>query len=393
MFIWTAYSLNFLPACPTARLPAQQNLEDSRKRLEEIRKEREQLQADRERLQGQVHDLNEELDNIERQRQTTNRLVNELEVQIGGLNNQLDRMSAELILAQDNLEEKRAILARRLAEIYKRGTLYNFEVMVAAESFGDLLNRYKYLYLTSRQDKALVGDVERLRDLVQRQRKALVDARSQLGRTQDEHEAELARYGALAQERAKRLREARRSSKATDERLSALERDEGHLNDLIARLDAIRKENDARGALTGVRTPGSITTSDIGKLDWPVEGRILYSFGKDTLPSGGIIKHNGIAIATAVGTPVKAVEAGKITWTQPIGTYGLSVLLDHGNGYYSFYSHLETATVKPGASVTRGQVIGTVGGANSDEGPHLYFEIRGGSGVALDPAEWLKKRR
>jgi murein DD-endopeptidase MepM/ murein hydrolase activator NlpD len=46
-----------------------------------------------------------------------------------------------------------------------------------------------------------------------------------------------------------------------------------------------------------------------------------------------------------------------------------------------------------GTQVTKDQVIGTVGGENTDEGAHLYFEIRGENGVALDPADWLRKRR
>ncbi|MGH7703447.1 MAG: murein hydrolase activator EnvC family protein [Gemmatimonadales bacterium] len=388
-----------LTAAPLGALAAQsssatQQLEESRQRLEEIRRERAKLQADRERLQGQVHDLNQELDNLDRQRQTTNRIVNEIDTQIGGLNGQMDRVSVNLVLAQDNLAEKRAILLRRLVDIYKRGTLYPFEVLVAAESFGDLLNRYKYLYLTSQQDRTLVSEVEKLRDLVSRQRDQILGVRSELGRRREEREAELERYGTLAEERARRLREARRSARSTEQRLSELERTEARLNDVLASLERARREAVARASRTGAApTTGSIGTGDIGKLDWPVDGTILYNFGRDTLPSGGVIRWNGIGIAAPVGTPVKAVEGGRIRLVQTLGTYGLSVLLDHGNGYYSFYAHLESAGVKPNTAVAKGQVIGSVGGANSDQGAHLYFEIRGESGLALDPADWLRKRR
>lgn len=381
-----------LPCSPASTLSAQTpDLEESRKRLEEIRLERARLEADRVRLQGQVHDLHAELDNLERQRQTTNRIVNEIETQIGGLNNQVDRISADLILAQDNLAEKRAILTRRLAEIYKRGTLYAFEVMVAAESFGDLVNRYKYLYLTSRQDKSLVGEVQKLRDQVQAQRSQIVDVRSQLGRRHDEREAELTKYGELARERAERLRATRRTARTNEQQLSALQRDEAKVNDVIEALERARRNNAAR---TGAApSAGTLTTSDIGKLDWPVDGRIVYNFGKATLPSGGVIRRNGIGIAAPVGTPVKAVEAGHVRLVQQLGTYGLSSLIDHGNGYYSFYAHLQTATAPVGSQVAKDQVIGTVGGENTDEGAHLYFEIRGENGVALDPADWLRKRK
>src|SRR5262245_22523848 len=145
---------------PPPALHAQNDIEASRKRLEEIRRERDRLQQQQERLQGQVHDVRDELTNLERQRESTGRIVSEIERQISGLTGQLDRSSAELILAEDNLAERRAVLERRLVEIYQRGPLYTFQALLAAESFGDLLSRYKYLYLTSRQDGALVTDVE-----------------------------------------------------------------------------------------------------------------------------------------------------------------------------------------------------------------------------------------
>nr|MBA3659109.1 hypothetical protein [Gemmatimonadales bacterium] len=184
-------------------------LERSRTRLEEIRRERDRLQEQQRRLQGQVHEVGDELNIIERQRASTGRIVGEIERQIGGLSSQLDRSSAELILAQDNLAERRAVLDRRLAEIYKRGTLYTFQALLAAESFGDLLARYKYLYLTSRQDRALVGDVELLRNRVGGERRRILDVRDQLDRTREEREAEFAKYVDLARARARRLTELR----------------------------------------------------------------------------------------------------------------------------------------------------------------------------------------
>jgi septal ring factor EnvC (AmiA/AmiB activator) len=365
----------------------------SRRRLEEIRRERDRLQEQQQRLQGQVHDVRDELTNIERQRESTQRIVNEIERQIGGLSSELDRSSAELILAEDNLAERRAVLERRLVDIYKRGPLYTFQALLAAESFGDLLSRYKYLYLTSRQDRALVTDVEQLRARVVAERNNILDVRGQLDRSRLEREAEYARFTELARIREQRLSQLRRSARNTERRLATLQKDEARLNGLLAALERARREELARGSLRGaVATPGSITTASLGKLDWPVEGTIVYRFGRDTLPSGGIIRWNGIGIAAAVGTPVHAVEAGKVRLVGQFGTYGLTVVLEHGNGYYSVYSHLQSAAVKLGTSITKGALVGAVGGENSDYGPHLHFEIRGDNQVALDPTAWLKKR-
>jgi septal ring factor EnvC (AmiA/AmiB activator) len=368
-------------------------LEDSKRRLAEIRAERDRLEQQQRRLQGQVHDVNDELSNLERQRESTHRIVNEIERQIGGLASQLDRSSAELILAQDNLAERRAVLERRLVDIYKRGPLHTFQVLLAAEGFGDLLSRYKYLYLTSQQDRSLVTDVEKLRNRVVTQRNNILNVRGELDRRRDEREAEFSKYSELASERARKLQTLRRSSRSTERRLTELQKDESRLNGLLASLERARREELARGALRGaVSTPGSITTADLGKLDWPVEGAIVYRFGRETLPSGGIIRWNGVGIAAGVGTPVKAVEGGKVQLVGQFGTYGLTVVVEHGNGYYSVYSHLESAAVKLGTSIRKGGIIGTVGGQNSDYGPHLHFEIRGENQIALDPTTWLRRR-
>jgi murein hydrolase activator len=368
-------------------------LEGSRRRLQEIRRERDRLEEQQLRLQGQVHDVNDELTNLERQRESTQRIVSEIERQIGGLSSQLDRSSAELILAEDNLAERRAVLERRLVDIYKRGRLYTFQALFAAESFGDLLSRYKYLYLTSQQDRALVADVEQLRNRVVVERNNILNVRTQLNRTRQEREAEFAKFTDLARARERRLESLQRSARSTERRLTALQKDEARLNGLLAALERARRDEAARGTLRGTVTgPGSITTASLGKLDWPVEGTIVYRFGRDTLPSGGIIRWNGVGIAAAVGTPVRAVEAGKVRLVGQFGTYGLTIVLEHGNGYYSVYSHLQSAAVKLGATITKGTTIGTVGGENSDYGPHLHFEIRGENQVALDPTAWLRKR-
>src|SRR5215204_735959 len=369
------------------------DLEDSRRRLEAIRAERDRLEQQQRRLQGQVHDVNDELSNLERQRESTHRIVNEIERQIGGLGSQLDRSSAELILAEDNLAERRAVLERRLVDIYKRGRLHTFQVLLAAEGFGNLLSRYKYLYLTSQQDRSLVTDVEKLRNRVITQRNNILNVRGELDRRRDEREAEFSKYSALANERTQKLQTLQRSARRTERRLTELQKDESRLNGLLASLERSRRDELARGALRGaVATPGSITTADLGKLDWPVEGAIVYHFGRDTLPSGGIIRWNGVGIAAPVGTPVKAVESGRVRLVGQFGTYGLTIVLEHGNGYYSVYSHLESAAVKLGASLDKGRVLGAVGGQNSDYGPHLHFEIRGENQIALDPATWLRRR-
>jgi len=368
----------------------EQQMQDNQSRLEGIRRERSAVEEELTRLRTQAHSLSDELANIDRQKQTTNRLVNELDRQVNGLGGQINQTTVDLLLAQDALLEKRAILERRLVDIYKRGPLYAYQVLLQAESFGDLLSRYKYLYLISRQDRLLANDMDKLRRRIGRERGVLVEARDQLERRRRERTQELERFLALERERGENLRVTRRGEREAQRRLSQLERDEKDLNDRVAALERTRREAEARGAPAARST---ITTADIGQLTWPVEGALIYQYGTTMGPNNTRIPRHGIGIGAAVGTPVRAVAGGTVSLAGPLGTYLNSVLVDHGGGYYSFYAYLKTTSVQKGDRVVAGQVIGTVGGETSDEGPHLHFEIRGQGGIALDPINWLKQRR
>ena len=382
----------FLPIGLASQKPApfDQQLRDNQQRLESIRRERSDVEQELERLRTQVHSLSDELANIERQKETTNRIVNELDRQINGLSDQLDKSTVDLLLAQNALAEKRAVLERRIVDIYKRGPLYAYQVLLAAETFGDLLSRYKYLFLVSQQDRLLANDMAKLQRRIAKERQTLVDARDALARRKNERTQELERYLALERERQTSLRETRRSAREAEQRLSELDRDEKSLNDRIANLERARREALARGAATPA---AAITTADLGQLDWPVEGRIIYQFGTAAGPNNTRLPWHGIGIAAPSGTPVHAIAGGTVRIAGPMRTYLTSVLIDHGGGYYSFYGYLSDAVVKPGERVIKGQTLGHVGGGSSDQGPHLHFEIRGQGGIALDPVNWLKSRK
>jgi septal ring factor EnvC (AmiA/AmiB activator) len=371
--------------------PPDTALQRSQERLAEIRRERERLEREMERLRGRVYSLSSELSNIERQVQISGRIVSELDLQVAAMGSQIERTTADLVIAEDALAEKRAILQHRLAEIAKRGPLYTAQVLLRAESFGDLISRYKYLYLISRQDRQLVREVQALRDRVREQRDGLLSLRSTLARRRDERAEETERLRTLERQREQSLQESRRQQRVFERRLAQLARDEARLTNLIRELE--RRRRAAEAASRRPPAPGRLRTADLGRLAWPVEGEILYNFGRAPGPGNTTIRWNGIGIAAPVGTPVRSIAGGTVRYAQQLGTYGLSVLVDHGGGYYSLYAHLETASVRAGQAVEPGQLIATTGGANSDQGPHLHFEIRGADGQAQDPIQWLRQRR
>ena len=280
-------------------------LRSQQQELERLRRERRQLEERMSQLQGSIHDLSEEVAIIESRTEATERLVSSLESQLAAINLEVADATAGLIHAEDELAVKRAVLQRRLEDIYKRGPLYDMQVMLAAESFGDLIARYKYLHLLARRDRALVERVEALRDQVQNQRSRLVRLQADIEINRVERAEEERRLRALYTQRASVLARTRRSAGQTQTRIERIARDEERITNVIAELEEARRRMEAAG---GARAPGVFTTSEYGQLDWPVGGTVVQNFGREVRANGTAVLHNGIRISAAgAGAPGRRI--------------------------------------------------------------------------------------
>jgi septal ring factor EnvC (AmiA/AmiB activator) len=382
---WLALLLAAFVVPVGAQQSAEARLRQEQQRLNEIRRERAELEQRMRSLQGNAHDLAEEVRNLDRQADATARLVRSLETQLGSITEEVDRATAELDRTESELYGARVALRRRVIEIYKRGPLYTYEVLLTAESFGQLLARYKYLRLLTDRDKNLIVKVQDLRDATRRQRANLVMFQQQIDIARQEKAEEEQRLRALEQQRGRSLAAVRRQTRQLEQRLSSMKRDEARLNNVIASLESARRRGGAPV------TASTLRTADLGNLDWPVQGNILYSFGRVVNPNKTTTRWNGIGIATTAGTPVTTVSAGQVVVAEPFGTYGLTVIVQHGGGDYSVYGSLGRLAVEKGVRVSKGETIGYVGSADPDLPPHLHFEIRP-NGRAVDPLEWLRGR-
>ncbi|MBC7973424.1 MAG: peptidoglycan DD-metalloendopeptidase family protein, partial [Myxococcales bacterium] len=123
-----------------------------------------------------------------------------------------------------------------------------------------------------------------------------------------------------------------------------------------------------------------------GKLTWPVNGRLIASFGQTR--AGGV-KWDGLLLAGTSGTPVRAVYHGRVVYADWLSGLGLLTIIDHGDGYLSLYGHNERLYKEVGERVTAGDTIATVGDSGGRSAPALYFEIRKG-GRPVDPRPWFK---
>lgn len=378
-------------------LTAQQDnrLRAQRDTLDRIRREREALERRATELQSSVHDLNEEVSNLERRRDATSRLVRALDTQLATISSEVEIASSKVAVAETELAAKKTALHGRLVDIYKRGPLFTTQAMLSARSFGDLVARYKYLHLLAVRDRALVSHVEQLRTTVQREHDNLVSLRASIEENRSDKHREESRLRDLERERESSLSSAKRQAKQIEERIERIRATEAQLTNAIASFETERRRAEAAKPVA-TRAASTIKTSDYGKLDWPVDGPLVYTFGKAQTASNATIRWDGVGIKATLGTAVKAIAPGRVVNVGQLGTYGLTVIVDHGGGDYSIYGSLYRADVRSQQTVTKGQVIGTVGISDPDYPAHLHFEIRHGTDgrpLAVDPAKWLRDQK
>jgi septal ring factor EnvC (AmiA/AmiB activator) len=388
--------LAFAAIAPASRLHAQDQstrIRAQRDSLERIRREREELERRAADLANSVHDLNEEVSNLDKRADATARIVRRLDAELSSLSAEVDSTTARVTLTENDLTAKRGSLHRRLVDIYKRGPMHTTEAMLSARSFGELVARYKYLHLLTLRDRALVSRVEQLRAQIQKEQDRLVGLRTALEENRGDKAREEERLRALEREREIALSRTRQQAKQTQDRIAKLKATEAQMNNAIAALDAERRRADAARPATA-RAASTIKTGDYGKLDWPVDGPLVYTFGKAQTASNTTIRWNGVGIRSTVNTPVKSVAPGKVVSVGQLGTYGLTVIVDHGGGDYSIYGSLSRADVRVAQTIVKGQTLGGVGISDPDLPPHLHFEIRhagsDGRPGSVDPATWLR---
>ena len=129
-----------------------------------------------------------------------------------------------------------------------------------------------------------------------------------------------------------------------------------------------------------------------GQLPWPAEGRIISKFGRQWNPKLKTTTENpGIDIKGKPGSSIKTVLGGVVTTITYIRGYGTTIIVDHGGGFYTVYSHVTNIQTNVDSQVRNGDVIAYMGDSGSINGSKLHFEIWG-KGQKLDPEKWLRKK-
>jgi murein DD-endopeptidase MepM/ murein hydrolase activator NlpD len=135
---------------------------------------------------------------------------------------------------------------------------------------------------------------------------------------------------------------------------------------------------------------GYVVQADAKPSILPARGRITSGFGMRKIPyASGYQFHTGVDIIGAYGSAIWASADGKVIFTGYRGSYGHTVVVDHGYGYETLYAHLSGFIVDAGDLVERGQTVGYMGASGRTTGTHLHYEVLY-NGSPVNPSNYLQ---
>jgi murein DD-endopeptidase MepM/ murein hydrolase activator NlpD len=384
LFVAVAALSTLLLASPAPAADLESELEAKQSKLDEVVEKKGVLTSTITRYENRIDRLTGEVAAIRGREEA-------VRARLEAKQDELDQAVAELDVAKDRLEELRARLKRalvalreRLVAMYETGSPDVLSVIVGANGVDDLAARAEYIDRLHGMDEAVVGRVRDLRNEMQGLVERLRTTKDRIEAARDSIASEEA---ALASARAALQSHQQELVSARADRLGALEQinaQEEHLHGSVA---AIQGKLAALLASTGsAPLPAGPIQGGSGMLIWPVSGAVVSGFG----PRWGSM-HEGIDIAVAEMTPIRAAATGSVVVLQSdaeSGGYGNFTCLDHGGGLSTCYAHQTSFAVAAGQSVSQGDIIGYTGCTGHCLGPHLHFEVRI-NGSPTDPMGYL----
>jgi len=334
------------------------------------------------------------LTNIDKEISLTDKLYTQLKQELGKTETDIDKLSTAIQANEHQLEILRDRYAVRVVQMYKKGTLADIEKLLSSSSWRQAIYRAKYMGVISNIDQKTQNKIKSLLIDIGRQRIGLESSyRNKVRLKKDQEDSKVT----LRASRKKRQQELDKIRNNQSELTKYLEEKQAGMQELESLLKKVRQERSSYDRADRIRKQqAALKTETFGKLKgqlpWPAAGRVVKRFGRTWNSERKTTTENpGIDIKGKPGSPVRSVIGGIITTITYIRGYGTTIIIDHGGGFYTVYSHVTNVETNEEIEVQAGDIIAYMGNAGSIDGSKLHFEIWG-HGQKLNPEKWLMKR-
>lgn len=303
-------------------------------------------------------------------------------------------LKSDILKNENELDALRLRYKERVVNTYRKGRLTDLERVFSSTTWRQAMYRTHYLKIISDIEKKLSKQIENLLIQISQQKLELEAAlRDNLKLTRDK-EQQINSYRDMRIDREKELNRIRNDKKALSSYVTEKEAGVKQLENIIKKVleDKARFERELRIRQQQEALKTKSFKSLKGQLPWPAKGRIIARFGRQWNPKLKTTTENpGIDIKGKPGSAIRTVLGGVVTTITYIRGYGTTIIIDHGGGFYTVYSHISDIQVTVDSQVRNGDVIAYMGDSGSINGSKLHFEIWG-KGQKLNPEKWLMKQ-
>ena len=376
-----------------AQFGIEKNLNQNRSLLKKLDRQIEELRQKILATKRKEADLELQIQLLDQEMALIMRSKGVLEQEIDLVQKKISQKQQELNEAEKRLEQLKQLYTERVFYSYKYGRVKNIELLISARSINQALVRIKYLQQIARHDANLIKIIENKRQQIAAIKRTLQSNLQQKNLALREIQKKTNQYLARKAEKQNLLRKLKSTHYSYQKQLTEKDRQRKQLLDLIAALEKERLAK-AKQTVPAKSTEISFNFENFrkakGKLPWPVKGKVITRYGKQRDPvSKTYIKNTDIEIKARPGTPVKCIFPGVVRIITFLPGYGNTVIVDHGKGFYSIYSHLAQIYVYKNATVRQNQIIGKVGDSGYLGPVSLRFGIYG-SKKTYNPLSWLE---
>jgi len=334
------------------------------------------------------------LSSIDKEISLTNKLIQSLKYEEGKARKTIYQLKENILKNENELESLRIRYKQRVLKSYKKGNLTDLEKVLSSTTWRQAIYRSHYLKLISNIEKKLTKKIEKVLVDISRQKVELeVVLRDNLNLKRDK-QSQITSYRNMRINREKELNRVRNDKNALTNYVSEKEEGIQQLEKIIKRVleDKARFERELRIRQQQETLKTKSFKALKGQLPWPAGGRIISKFGRQWNPKLKTTTENpGIDIKGKPGSSIRTVLGGVVTTITYIRGYGTTIIVDHGGGFYTVYSHVTNIQTNVDSQVRNGDVIAYMGDSGSINGSKLHFEIWG-KGQKLDPEKWLRKK-
>ena len=334
-----------------------------------------------------VNNLSEEISLLRR-------LVKEIKKEENLLVADISRTEKQIVKSEVDVDTLRVRYARRLAKIYKKGQLSNLEKVFSSTSWRQAVYRTKYLKIISNLDQKTHTIIRSLLVEIGKQKLSLEAALRKKRRLKNDREKTLAEVRSKKRTEQRELIKIRQSQKELKIYLTEKQVGVKQLEAILKKIreDIARSDREDRIRKQQMALKAKEFPKLKGQLAWPAEGRVITKFGRQWNAKLKTTTENpGIDIKGKPGSEVHTVLGGIVTTITFLRGFGTTIIIDHGNGFYTVYSHVTNVEVNEDSEVRGGDVIAYMGDSGSINGSQLHFEIWG-QGQKQDPEKWLQER-